>query len=48
VDSDVKKPQQADCVPATRVSDLLDEYQGCLSTGGDLAESVQELREEWD
>jgi bifunctional DNA-binding transcriptional regulator/antitoxin component of YhaV-PrlF toxin-antitoxin module len=31
-----------------RVDDLLDEYAGCLSTGGELKRVVQGLRGEWD
>lgn len=35
-------------VLVSRVDDLLDEYAGCLSTGGDLGSSVRRLRREWD
>jgi bifunctional DNA-binding transcriptional regulator/antitoxin component of YhaV-PrlF toxin-antitoxin module len=31
-----------------RVDDLLDEYAGSLSTGGELGRSVRGLRREWD
>ncbi|HYM55949.1 MAG TPA: AbrB/MazE/SpoVT family DNA-binding domain-containing protein [Solirubrobacteraceae bacterium] len=31
-----------------RMDDLLDEYAGCLSTGGDLGRAVRGLRREWD
>jgi bifunctional DNA-binding transcriptional regulator/antitoxin component of YhaV-PrlF toxin-antitoxin module len=31
-----------------RMDDLLDEYAGCLSTGGELGRTVRGLREEWD
>jgi bifunctional DNA-binding transcriptional regulator/antitoxin component of YhaV-PrlF toxin-antitoxin module len=31
-----------------RVDDLLDEYAGCLSTGGELGRAVRGLRREWD
>jgi bifunctional DNA-binding transcriptional regulator/antitoxin component of YhaV-PrlF toxin-antitoxin module len=31
-----------------RVDDLLDEYAGCLSTGGELGRTVRRLRQEWD
>lgn len=30
-----------------RMDDLLDEYAGCLSTGGELGRTVRGLREEW-
>lgn len=32
----------------TRMDDLLDEYAGCLHTGGQLGSMVRELRREWD
>jgi bifunctional DNA-binding transcriptional regulator/antitoxin component of YhaV-PrlF toxin-antitoxin module len=35
-------------VVIARVDDLLDEYAGCLSTGGALGRSVLGLRQEWD
>ncbi len=35
-------------VVIARVDDLLDEYAGCLSTGGALGRSVRGLRQEWD
>lgn len=31
-----------------RAEDLLDEYAGCLSSGGELRRAVRELRGEWD
>ena len=31
-----------------RVDDLLDEYAGSLSTGGELGRAVRGLRSEWD
>jgi hypothetical protein len=31
-----------------RVEDLLDEYAGCLSSGGELEQAVRGLRNEWD
>jgi bifunctional DNA-binding transcriptional regulator/antitoxin component of YhaV-PrlF toxin-antitoxin module len=31
-----------------RVDDLLDEYAGCLSTGGEMGRVVRGLRAEWD
>jgi bifunctional DNA-binding transcriptional regulator/antitoxin component of YhaV-PrlF toxin-antitoxin module len=31
-----------------RVDDLIDEYAGCLSTGGELGRAVRGLRREWD
>ncbi len=31
-----------------RVDDLLEEYAGCLRTGGALGQSVRRLRQEWD
>jgi len=35
-------------VVIARVDDLLDEYAGCLNTGGALGRSVRGLRQEWD
>lgn len=32
----------------TRMDDLLDEYAGCLRTGGQLGNTIRELRREWD
>ncbi len=32
----------------TRMDDLLDEYAGSLSTGGQLGRAVRGLRTEWD
>jgi bifunctional DNA-binding transcriptional regulator/antitoxin component of YhaV-PrlF toxin-antitoxin module len=31
-----------------RVDDLIDEFAGCLSTGGELGRTVRRLRQEWD
>lgn len=31
-----------------RMDDLLDEYVGALSTGGELGRTVRRLRQEWD
>ncbi len=31
-----------------RVDDLIDEYAGCLRTGGKLGRTVRRLRQEWD
>jgi bifunctional DNA-binding transcriptional regulator/antitoxin component of YhaV-PrlF toxin-antitoxin module len=31
-----------------RMDDILDEYAGCLSTGGQLGRTVRGLRQEWD
>ena len=31
-----------------RVDDLLDQYAGALSTGGELGRTVRGLRKEWD
>ncbi|MGC2374450.1 MAG: AbrB/MazE/SpoVT family DNA-binding domain-containing protein [Solirubrobacteraceae bacterium] len=31
-----------------RVDDLLDEYAGCLSTGGQFGRTVRGLRQEWE
>ncbi len=41
------KAQGPGRVLLTRVNDLLDEYAGCLSTGGELGRSVRGLRDEW-
>ncbi|HEX5308369.1 MAG TPA: hypothetical protein VFW38_04740 [Solirubrobacteraceae bacterium] len=35
-------------VTIARVDDLLDEYAGCLQTGGELGRTVHRLRGEWD
>jgi bifunctional DNA-binding transcriptional regulator/antitoxin component of YhaV-PrlF toxin-antitoxin module len=35
-------------VVIARVDDLVDEYAGCLSTGGQLGRTVRGLRQEWD
>ncbi len=31
-----------------RMDDLIDQYAGCLSTGGELGRVVRGLRREWD
>lgn len=31
-----------------RVEDLIDEYAGCVSSGGELGRAVRGLRAEWD
>jgi bifunctional DNA-binding transcriptional regulator/antitoxin component of YhaV-PrlF toxin-antitoxin module len=31
-----------------RMDDLVDEYAGCLNTGGELGRTVRGLRQEWD
>jgi bifunctional DNA-binding transcriptional regulator/antitoxin component of YhaV-PrlF toxin-antitoxin module len=31
-----------------RVDDLIEEYAGCLNTGGELGRTVRGLRREWD
>jgi bifunctional DNA-binding transcriptional regulator/antitoxin component of YhaV-PrlF toxin-antitoxin module len=35
-------------VLVARVDDVLDEYAGALSTGGELGRAVRGLRREWD
>jgi len=35
-------------VVVARVEDLVDEYAGCLSTGGELGRTVRGLRREWE
>jgi bifunctional DNA-binding transcriptional regulator/antitoxin component of YhaV-PrlF toxin-antitoxin module len=35
-------------VSIARVEDLLDEYAGCLRSGGELGRAVRGLRGEWD
>jgi bifunctional DNA-binding transcriptional regulator/antitoxin component of YhaV-PrlF toxin-antitoxin module len=35
-------------VVIARVDDLIDEFAGALSTGGDLGRTVRGLRREWD
>lgn len=42
------KAQGRGRVLIARVDDLLDEYAGCLSTGGELGRTVRGLRQEWD
>jgi bifunctional DNA-binding transcriptional regulator/antitoxin component of YhaV-PrlF toxin-antitoxin module len=42
------KAQGRGRVLVARMDDLLDEYAGCLSTGGRLSQAVRGLRQEWD
>jgi bifunctional DNA-binding transcriptional regulator/antitoxin component of YhaV-PrlF toxin-antitoxin module len=35
-------------VVIARMDDLVDEYAGCLNTGGELGRTVRGLRREWD
>jgi bifunctional DNA-binding transcriptional regulator/antitoxin component of YhaV-PrlF toxin-antitoxin module len=42
------KAQGRGRVLIARMDDLVDEYAGCLSTGGELGRTVRGLREEWD
>jgi bifunctional DNA-binding transcriptional regulator/antitoxin component of YhaV-PrlF toxin-antitoxin module len=42
------KAQGPGRVVITRINDLLDEYAGCLHTGGELGRSVRGQRQEWD
>jgi bifunctional DNA-binding transcriptional regulator/antitoxin component of YhaV-PrlF toxin-antitoxin module len=42
------KAQGRGRVLIARMDDLVDEYAGCLSTGGELGRSVRGLRREWD
>jgi bifunctional DNA-binding transcriptional regulator/antitoxin component of YhaV-PrlF toxin-antitoxin module len=42
------KAQGRGRVLIARMNDLLDEYAGCLSTGGQLGQTVRGLRQEWD
>jgi bifunctional DNA-binding transcriptional regulator/antitoxin component of YhaV-PrlF toxin-antitoxin module len=42
------KAQGRGRVLIARMDDLLDEYAGCLSTGGKLGRTVRGLRQEWD
>ena len=42
------KAQGRGRVLIARMDDILDEYAGCLSTGGDLGRAVRGLRREWD
>lgn len=42
------KAQGRGRVLIARVDDLLDEYAGCLRTGGELGRTVRGLRREWD
>jgi len=34
-------------VVIARMNDVVDEYAGCLSTGGELGRAVRNLRREW-
>jgi bifunctional DNA-binding transcriptional regulator/antitoxin component of YhaV-PrlF toxin-antitoxin module len=42
------KAQGRGRVLIARMDDLVDEYAGCLSTGGELGRAVRGLRQEWD
>jgi bifunctional DNA-binding transcriptional regulator/antitoxin component of YhaV-PrlF toxin-antitoxin module len=42
------KAQGRGRVLIARMDDLIDEYAGCLSTGGELGRTVRGLRQEWD
>jgi bifunctional DNA-binding transcriptional regulator/antitoxin component of YhaV-PrlF toxin-antitoxin module len=42
------KAQGRGRVLIARMDDLLDEYAGSLSTGGELGRAVRGLRQEWD
>jgi bifunctional DNA-binding transcriptional regulator/antitoxin component of YhaV-PrlF toxin-antitoxin module len=42
------KAQGRGRVLIARVDDLIDEYAGCLSSGGELGRAVRGLRGEWD
>jgi bifunctional DNA-binding transcriptional regulator/antitoxin component of YhaV-PrlF toxin-antitoxin module len=42
------KAQGRGRVLIARMDDLIDEYAGCLSTGGELGRTVRSLRQEWD
>jgi bifunctional DNA-binding transcriptional regulator/antitoxin component of YhaV-PrlF toxin-antitoxin module len=42
------KAQGRGRVLIARVDDLLEEYAGCLRTGGELGRAVRGLRQEWD
>jgi bifunctional DNA-binding transcriptional regulator/antitoxin component of YhaV-PrlF toxin-antitoxin module len=42
------KAQGPGRVVITRINDLLDEYAGCLHTGGELGRSVRGQRQQWD
>jgi bifunctional DNA-binding transcriptional regulator/antitoxin component of YhaV-PrlF toxin-antitoxin module len=41
------KAQGRGRVLIARVDDLIDEYAGCVSTGGELGRTVRGLRQEW-
>ncbi|MGH2853578.1 MAG: hypothetical protein ACRDLF_05230 [Solirubrobacteraceae bacterium] len=42
------KAQGRGRVLIARMDDFVDEYAGCLSTGGELGRAVRGLRREWD
>jgi bifunctional DNA-binding transcriptional regulator/antitoxin component of YhaV-PrlF toxin-antitoxin module len=42
------KAQGPGRVVIARMDDLLEEFAGCLSTGGELGRAVRGLRREWD
>ncbi len=42
------KAQGRGRVLIARMDDLVDEYAGCLRTGGELGQTVRGLRREWD
>jgi len=42
------KAQGRGRVVIARVDDLIDEYAGCLNTGGELGRTLRGLRQEWD
>jgi len=42
------KAQGPGRVVIARVDDLVDEYAGCMSSGGELGRAVRGLRSEWD
>jgi hypothetical protein len=42
------KAQGPGRVLIARMDDLINEYAGCLSTGGDLGRAVRKLRQEWE
>lgn len=42
------KAQGRGRVLIARMDDLIDEYAGCLNSGGELGRSVRRLRQEWD
>jgi bifunctional DNA-binding transcriptional regulator/antitoxin component of YhaV-PrlF toxin-antitoxin module len=42
------KAQGRGRILVARMDDLVDEYAGCLRTGGELGRTVRGLRQEWD